>query len=155
MGTSTRVSPASLISRSAASSTLSPTADATTAAPRSTDTATRLPRTSCWPRPASQPSTRGSEKGSYSSLPLQASNQRAVSRTERDRHPRTAVSGSISVFGPFGIRPNVDLRPKRPVKPAGIRMEPPPSPPVQIGRSPPATDAAEPPEEPPGVRSRS
>ena len=63
MGTSTRSSPASLINRSAASSTLSRTADATTAAPRSTDTATRLPRTSCWPRPASQPSTRGQREG--------------------------------------------------------------------------------------------
>ena len=67
----------------------------------------------------------------------------------------TAVSGSISVCGPFGMRPNVDFRPKRPVKPAGMRMEPPPSPPVQSGSSPPETEAAEPPEEPPGVRSRS
>ena len=67
----------------------------------------------------------------------------------------TAVSGSISVCGPFGIRPNVDFRPNSPVKPAGIRMEPPPSPPVHRGSSPPETDAAEPPDDPPGVRSRS
>ena len=107
------------------------------------------------PRPASQPSTRGRLKGSYSLAPLQTSNQRAASRTERDRQPTTAVSGSISVLGPLGMRPNVDLSPNRPVKPAGIRMEPPPSPPVQMGSRPPATDAAEPPDEPPGVRSRS
>ena len=67
----------------------------------------------------------------------------------------TAVSGSISVCGPFGIRPKVALRPNNPVKPAGIRMEPPPSPPVHRGSSPPETDAAEPPDDPPGVRSRS
>ena len=53
------------------------------------------------------------------------------------------------------MRPNVDFRPNKPVKPAGIRMEPPPSPPVQSGSSPPETEAAEPPDDPPGVRSRS
>ena len=67
----------------------------------------------------------------------------------------TAVNGSISVFGPFGIRPNVAFSPNNPVKPAGIRIDPPPSPPVQIGSRPPAMDAADPPDEPPGVRSRS
>ena len=65
----------------------------------------------------------------------------------------TAVSGSISVCGPLGMRPKVALRPNRPVKPAGMRMEPPPSPPVQMGSKPPATDEAEPPDDPPGVRS--
>ena len=67
----------------------------------------------------------------------------------------TAVSGSISVWGPLGMRPKVALRPKSPVNPAGMRMEPPPSPPVLMGNSPPATEAAEPPDDPPGVRSRS
>ena len=37
------------------------------------------------------------------------------------------------------------------MKPAGMRIDPPPSPPEAIGRRPPATAAAEPPEEPPGV----
>ena len=78
-----------------------------------------------------------------------------MSRTDRDRHPITAVSGSISVCGPLGIRPNVAFNPNNPVNPAGIRIDPPPSPPVQIGNSPPATDAADPPDDPPGVRSRS
>ncbi len=45
------------------------------------------------------------------------------------------------------------FRPNIPVKPAGMRIEPPPSPPVAMGSSPPATAAAEPPDEPPGVRS--
>ena len=57
--------------------------------------------------------------------------------------------------GPFGIRPKVAFRPNSPVNPAGIRMDPPPSPPVQIGKSPPAIDAADPPDEPPGVLSKS
>ena len=56
------------------------------------------------------------------------------------------------VFGPSGIRPNVAFRPTSPVKPAGMRIEPPPSPPVAIGSRPPATTAAEPPDDPPGVR---
>src|SRR5664280_1935616 len=34
-----------------------------------------------------------------------------------------------------------------------MRIEPPPSPPLAMGRRPPATAAADPPEEPPGVRS--
>jgi hypothetical protein len=40
------------------------------------------------------------------------------------------------------MRPNVDFRPKVPVNPAGMRMEPPPSPAVPRGRMPPATAAA-------------
>ncbi len=40
-----------------------------------------------------------------------------------------------------------------PVNPAGMRMDPPPSDPVAMGSSPPATAAAVPPDEPPGVCS--
>ena len=54
--------------------------------------------------------------------------------------------------GPSGIRPAVALRPKSPVKPAGMRMEPPPSLAVPSVTRPPATAAAVPPDEPPGVR---
>ncbi len=43
------------------------------------------------------------------------------------------------------------MRPKSPVNPAGMRIEPPPSLPVAMGRRPPDTAAAVPPEEPPGV----
>ena len=46
----------------------------------------------------------------------------------------------------------MDFNPNSPVKPAGMRIDPPPSPPVAIGTRPPATAAADPPEEPPGVR---
>ena len=44
--------------------------------------------------------------------------------------------------------------PNSPLKPAGMRIEPPPSPPDAIGTSPPATAAAEPPDEPPGGAGR-
>ena len=59
------------------------------------------------------------------------------------------------VCGPRGIRPAVPFIPTRPQKPAGIRIDPPPSPPVAMGTSPPATAAALPPEDPPGVAARS
>src|SRR3954465_11970330 len=74
-----------------------------------------------------------------------------MSRTERLRQPLTAVSDAMIMFGPLGIRPYVAFSPGSPVNPAGIRIEPPPSPPVAIGTSPPATAAAEPPDEPPAV----
>ena len=83
--------------------------------------------------------------------PLHTSNHRAVSRTDRDRQPRFTVSGWWRTCGPRGIRPKVPFIPKRPVKPAGIRIDPPPSPPEAMGTRPPATAAAEPPEDPPGV----
>src|SRR6516162_3290020 len=51
------------------------------------------------------------------------------------------------------MRPKLGLRPTRPVHAAGIRIDPPPSPPVAMGTMPPATAAAEPPLEPPGVTS--
>ena len=77
-----------------------------------------------------------------------------MSRTDRVRHPSTVVMGSMVPSGPFGMRPYVAFRPNRPLKAAGPRMEPPPSLPVAIGRRPPATAAAVPPDDPPGVRSR-
>ena len=52
------------------------------------------------------------------------------------------------------MRPNDGLCPTRPQKPAGVRVDPPPSLEVANGTSPAATAAAEPPLEPPGVRSR-
>ena len=66
--------------------------------------------------PARLPSPRpwGARRGRTRRAPLQTSNQRAVSRTERDRQPSTAVSGSISVCGPLGIRPKVAFSPNRP-----------------------------------------
>ena len=51
------------------------------------------------------------------------------------------------------MRPNVVFIPNSPEYDAGMRIEPPPSLPVHAGKSPAATAAAEPPDEPPGVRS--
>jgi hypothetical protein len=51
------------------------------------------------------------------------------------------------------MRPRVGLRPTSPVQAAGMRIDPPPSLPCASGTMPPATAAAAPPLEPPGVRS--
>ncbi len=77
--------------------------------------------------------------------------QRATSRTDRARQPITTVIGWIRVCGPRGMRPAVPFIPTRPLNPAGMRIDPPPSPPLAIGTRPPATAAADPPEEPPAV----
>jgi hypothetical protein len=42
--------------------------------------------------------------------------------------------------------------PSSPLNAAGMRMDPPPSPPLAMGSRPPATAAADPPEDPPAVR---
>ena len=57
--------------------------------------------------------------------------------------------------GPTGIRPRVGLSPIRPLKLAGIRIEPPPSLAAAIGTIPEATVAAAPPLEPPALREGS
>src|SRR5450755_2337554 len=56
-------------------------------------------------------------------------------------------------MGPTETRPRAGLRPTSPQHDAGIRIEPPPSLPWAIGTIPAATAAAEPPLDPPGVRS--
>jgi hypothetical protein len=150
--TSTRSRLARAMSCSARSMSTAACPGSTNAKPRSIEITARFPVRSKESRPASQPWTRGRLRVSRGSKPLQTSNQRAVSRTERDRQPTVTVKGGWWELGPFGIRPNVDFNPIRPVKPAGMRMDPPPSLPEARGRRPPATAAAEPPEEPPGVR---
>ena len=55
--------------------------------------------------------------------------------------------------GGGGVRPRVGLKPKAPQHEAGMRIEPPPSPPLAMGRAPAATSAAAPPDEPPEARS--
>ena len=51
------------------------------------------------------------------------------------------------------MRPKLGFRPTRPQNEAGRRTEPPISQPSAMGTQPTATAAAEPPDEPPGVRS--
>jgi ABC-type branched-subunit amino acid transport system substrate-binding protein len=59
----------------------------------------------------------------------------------------------VALAGQTGTRPKVALIPKRPVSAAGARIDPPPSVPSANGVTPAATDAAAPPDEPPGDRA--
>ncbi len=68
--------------------------------------------------------------------------------------PSTESVGQPRKPGSLGMRPNVGLSPAIPQKEAGMRIEPPPSVPSANGTMSAATAAAEPPLEPPGVRSR-
>src|SRR5579859_4536114 len=53
------------------------------------------------------------------------------------------------------MRPWLGFSPTSPQKAAGMRVDPPPSLAVHMGTKPAATAAAEPPDDPPGVRVRS
>src|SRR5579859_7434052 len=76
----------------------------------------------------------------------------ALSATVRASPPYTDRPSQPSRPGASGTRPRDGFIPTRPQHAAGMRIEPPPSEPVATGTSPAATAAAEPPEEPPGVR---
>src|SRR5262245_63481369 len=56
---------------------------------------------------------------------------------------------------PLGTRPSDGLSPDRAVTDDGMRIDPPPSDPVASGTIPEASAAEVPPDDPPGVRSRS
>src|SRR2546430_7465975 len=82
-----------------------------------------------------------------------ASRPRAASATVRAITPlvdKPAQSSPNS--GPLEIRPRAGLNPTTPQHEAGIRIDPPPSPPWARPQSPAATAAAAPPLEPPAVR---
>ena len=114
-------------------------------------------------RPGSRPTSSrkgragsGAAYGAPASGPAVASRIAALSRTERQTTCSTTAPCQISPkSGPVGSRPRVGFMPKSPQQEAGIRIEPPPSPPVATGVIPHATAAAEPPLEPPAVRVRS
>jgi hypothetical protein len=94
----------------------------------------------------------GSERRSVSSGPATTSRWRALSATVVVSSPYTAV---CDPDGPgCGMRPWLGFMPTSPEKAAGMRVDPPPSLAVPQGTRPAATAAAEPPDEPPGVRSR-
>ena len=57
------------------------------------------------------------------------------------------------MYGAGETRPREGLIPNSPQHEAGMRIDPPPSEPCASGRTPAATAAAAPPDEPPGVRS--
>src|SRR5580693_8865843 len=83
-----------------------------------------------------------------------ASRSAALSRTERVIACRTLKPPISSPAGARDARPRLGLRPKSPQHEAGMRIEPAPSPPLAAGTMPAATAAAEPPDDPPTVRSR-
>ncbi len=66
----------------------------------------------------------------------------------------TCATVPIGDSGQAGTRPKFALMPEMPVKPHGMRIEPPPSVPTASWPRPAATCAEAPPLEPPGVRSR-
>src|SRR5262245_7837736 len=87
----------------------------------------------------------GATYGAPISAPCEISRNAALSRTLLvitcgTAHPFQPSEGS----GPRGIRPRVGLKPNRPQADAGIRSEPPASPPWAVGTIPAATAAAAP-----------
>src|SRR5688500_2318918 len=78
----------------------------------------------------------------------------ALSRTDRVSTCSCVKPSQPSTYGHVGLRPRDGLKPKTPQQDAGMRIDPPPSPPLAIGTRPAATAAAEPPEDPPAVRVR-
>ena len=96
----------------------------------------------------------GATNGLPISGPRVASRNAALSRTLTVSAWRVAnpCQGSVSC-GPSGVRPRVGFMPKTPLQLAGIRSEPPPSPPVAMGTILIATAIPDPPLEPPAVRS--
>ena len=93
--------------------------------------------------------------GAPASGPFTASSIAALSLTERVSTCSTAAPCHIWPYsGPVGLRPREGFIPKSPQYDAGMRMEPPPSPPEAKGTMPLATAAPDPPLEPPGVTFR-
>src|SRR5690348_13981050 len=76
----------------------------------------------------------------------------AASRTVRASGPDVPSPSEPETYGAGDTRPRDGLTPTSPQQDAGTRIEPPPSLPCASGNSPPATAAAAPPLEPPGVR---
>ena len=79
----------------------------------------------------------------------------AASVTVRAIGPAVSWLWAIGMIPLRLTSPIVGFIPTRPHAAAGIRIEPPPSEPVAHGTRPAATAAAEPPEDPPGVRVKS
>ena len=93
----------------------------------------------------------GAQDASPGSGPASTSSSCAVSRTVRVSTPST-TSRCWPTSGACETRPRCGLRPTRPQHAAGIRSDPPPSLPCASGTIAAATAAADPPDEPPGVR---
>src|SRR4030088_1504997 len=78
----------------------------------------------------------------------------AASATERVNGP-TLSSDDANAISPYrDTRPYVGSTPTTPQNAAGCRIDPPVSVPSDATQNPAATDAADPPDDPPGTRSR-
>ena len=95
------------------------------------------------------------EYGSRGSAPAMNGIMSRISATDRAIGPTATSVFQASADGSRGTAPNVGLNPTTPQNADGIRMDPPPSPPIEIGPIPAATAAPAPPDDPPGVRARS
>src|SRR5690349_24853286 len=80
---------------------------------------------------------------------------RAVSSTVRPHGPGVSNEDENAISPYREVPPYVGLDPTVPVTAPGCRIEPPVSVPIASGASNAATAAADPPPEPPGIRSRS
>jgi len=95
----------------------------------------------------------GAKYGAPASRPAIASSIAAESRTVRvSTCSATQPCQICPASGPVGTRPRLGFSPNTPQHDAGIRIDPPPSPPLAIGTIRAATAAADPPLDPPGVR---
>src|SRR5690554_1890121 len=79
-------------------------------------------------------------------------NTRAMSDTCRASGPNVSYGALTGTPPRFEMRPTVGRRPATPQKAAGMRIEPPVSLPIDTTHMSVATDAPEPPLEPPGTR---
>ncbi len=91
-------------------------------------------------------------KRSVSAPPRIASYTIALSSTERVSGPVVPSAHHRCGSGAVVTRPRWGLSPKSPQQAAGIRIEPPPSPPIAAAAIPVATATALPPLDPPGER---
>src|SRR5690606_8240030 len=95
---------------------------------------------------------RGAVAGSPSSQPNNTSAMSAAASTLGANTPIVSRLGDVSSTPVRGTAPKVGLKPTTPQKAAGLSVEPPVCVPTASGTMPAATAAAEPEDEPPGVR---
>jgi hypothetical protein len=92
------------------------------------------------------------DSGSVGSKAACAESSRQVSATVLPIGPSVGIMFQPWARLSVGTRPGEGRKPTTPQNAAGMRSDPPPSEPVQIGSMPVASATAEPPEEPPGMR---
>src|SRR5215831_1128265 len=91
--------------------------------------------------------------GSDGEGPAHASSTTARSAAVHAMKPGVSSEGASGMLPSLGTRPNVGLMPATPQSAAGIRMAPPVSLATAAGTRPAATAAADPPLEPPQMKS--